>query len=821
MPLPGRLRAVLASVGAISWLALPSPGLGQNLTPEKDFYVTDDVVETIEVVGDSVYVGGRFTHVGRYTGPLAPVSVSTGATLPGFPEANGWIFGLASDGAGGWFVGGDFTEIGGVARNHVAHILPDFTIDPAWDADAGDRVYGFAVHNSTVYMHGFFNSMGGQSRFRIAAVSLATGAVTAWDPSPTSGGVEDIYLDGDILYVVGSFATIAGQPRDMAAFDATTGALTAFDPVITNNVETVVARDGAVYVGGAFTAAGGSPRNRLAAFDAATSALLPWDPDVTGTVRDLALSDSTLFAVGSFSVVGGVIHPALVEVVLSSGAALNNVGGTTGALLSVLVHGDSLYVGGDFTNLDSQDRRYLGGFDLTTGNVLDTPSPLDVVNVLAASGDVLFVGGEFGAVSGVDRSRFAAFHASTLELLPMAPDFQNIVWAMEGNATGDTLYVSGRFVSIDGTSRDKVASFDLATGALTGFAPEVNGDVYDIAVTDSHLFMGGTYSMVGSLFRADLASVDRVTGAITSWNPGSSGFVNTITAWNDTVYVGGVFSTLGDSSRTNVAAVDGTTGETLGWGSAISLGGTNEVEAFFPLDHPSYPNGALFIGGDFLNMGIGLRRGVAALRRDTGNTLYNWNPFLGQSFETEVRDFELADGLLYVAGDFDGVFLNESQDVAALDVVTGQPSDWVIKAGGANCIELSDSMIFIGGVLGTVQGYWHTNLVAFRRDVGPPVAAPSLAADTARFHFAARPNPFSPSTTLSYDLPAEGPVQVAVYDVKGRRVAMLRNVLEGAGRHTVSWDGKDERGTPVATGVYFARVTAAGSSQSLKMVLLR
>ena len=815
-------RVALASLGAILWLALPAPGRGQSLTPEKDFYVTDDVVETVEVAGDSVYVGGRFAHVGRYTGPLAPVSISSGTTLPGFPEVNDRIFGLAPDGSGGWFVGGDFTLIGGVARNHVAHILPDLSVDLAWDADANDRVYGFAVHGSTVYMHGFFSTLGGQSRFRLAEVSLATGAVTAWDPNPTAGGIEDFYLEGDTLYVVGSFSTIAGQARDIAAFDATTGALTAFDPEITNDVETVVVKNGAIYVGGRFTTAGGSPRNRLAAFDAATSALLPWDPDAIWDVHDLALGDTTLFAGGSFSFVGGDYHPALAEISLASGAALNNIGGTTGQIYSVLVHGNELYVGGDFTELDSQDRRYLGGFDITTGNVLDTPSPLDIVNVLAASGDTLFVGGEFGAVSGVDRNRFAAFHASTLELLPLAPDFQNIVWSIKANAAEDTLYVSGRFVTVDGSSRNKIASFDLATGNLTGFAPVVNGDVYDISVTESLLYMGGTYSTVEGAFRLDLASVDRVTGAVTAWNPPTNGFVNTLTAWNDTVFVGGVFSTIGDSSRTNVAAVDGTTGEVLGWGSSLSLGSTHEVESFFPLDHPSYPNGALFIGGDFLNMGIGLRRGVAALHRDTGNTLYGWDPSLGASFETEVRDFALADGLLYMAGDFDGVLFNGSRGVAAVDVVTDQANDWIVDAGKPNAIAISDSMVFVGGTAGYIQGYMHTHLAAFRRDVSP-VAAPSLLTGpvTSLVVHPNRPNPFRPSTTIRYDLPGDGPVEVAVYDVRGGRVVVLQDGVQRAGRHSVAWNGRDERGALVADGVYFARVTADGTSRSRKMVLMR
>ncbi|HMB71750.1 MAG TPA: hypothetical protein VKU85_20730, partial [bacterium] len=609
MPCRGQ-RGLLAVLAGLAAAGLTAPASAQNLVPEKGFYVTDDVVEAIEVMGDSVYVGGRFTHVGPYTGPLGAVTVS-GGTMLDFPEVNDQIWAVAPDGEGGWFVGGDFTEIDGQPRAHAAHLLADLTVDPDWHPDPDGRVRGFLLHDGLVYLHGYFDDIGEAHRNRIASVDLATGAVTDWNPDPTSGGVEDFFADGDLLYVVGSFQTIGGQERDMAAFDLTTGELTGFDPVLPNDVLAVVAKNDVVYVGGRFTTAADSTRSRLAAFDAATAALLPWNPDVSGSaVFDLVLGETTLYAGGSFSVVGGNTHRAVVELDLATGIAQNTIGGTIGQVFTLAVHGNRLYLGGDFTELHGEDRRYLGAFDRTTGDVLPTPAPLDVVRALGASGDTLVVGGEFGSVSGVDRNRFAAFHASTLELLPWAPDFDDIVWRIEGDADQDTLYVCGRFDTVDGALRTRIASFDRASGALTSLSQDwTAGDVYDIAVADSLLYIGGTFSAVGGAFRADLCAVDRVTGALSDWNPGSSGIVNSITAWNDTVWIGGGFAMIGDSARVNVAAVDGFTGQVLDWGSALSLSGTNEVEEFFPVDHPSFPNGAIFMGGDFLNLGIGLRRG--------------------------------------------------------------------------------------------------------------------------------------------------------------------------------------------------------------------
>lgn len=715
---------VLAVLGA------PGPPVAaQNLLAEKNFYVTDQVVEDLEVVGDSVYVGGHFHHVGRYTGPLAPVSIATGETIAGFPEANDFIFSVAPDGEGGWLVGGDFTEIGGLPRAHVARIRPDLTVDPNWIADADHRVYGFAVHDSTVYMHGFFGHIHGETRTRIGSVSLATGALTDWNPQPESGGVEDFFLDGDLLYVVGTFNAIGGQPRRAAAFDLTTGELTDFTPDVTHQVLTVAAHEGRVYFGGRFTEAGGEKRGQLAAFDAVTSALLPWSPSLNGGVAyDLAVGDSTLYLGGAFSNVNGVIHRALAELDPETGAPLDRFSGTTGSITNLHVAGDLLFVSGDFQELAGQDQPFVGAYDRTSGDLVPLPKPIDVVNAVAAVGDTLFVGGQFAAVSGIDREHFAAFHAETLELLDFTPDFDDIVWAIEANAAGDTLYVAGRFRTAAGTGRKNTAVFDLASGQLTPFRAAAEGDIYDLAVTDSLVYLSGTFFSLNGVSRLDLAAVDRTTGDLTSWDPSSSGFVNRIYAHQDTVWVGGVFAQIGGVDQRNFAAIDGLTGEVLDWGSEINLPNTHEVESFLAVDHPAYPNGALFMGGDFLNLGIGLRRGVAALDRSTGNSVYSWNPYLEPAFETEVRDFERVGDLLYVAGDFGGVFTGAQRGVAAIDLVTAEATNWEVDAQKSNAIDVSDTFVFVGGRAQFVQGYYHTYLAAFRRDDEAPAPPSQLTA---------------------------------------------------------------------------------------------
>jgi len=84
------------------------------------------------------------------------------------------------------------------------------------------------------------------------------------------------------------------------------------------------------------------------------------------------------------------------------------------------------------------------------------------------------------------------------------------------------------------------------------------------------------------------------------------------------------------------------------------------------------------------------------------------------------------------------------------------------------------------------------------------------------------PNPFNPQTTIHYDIPAGGAdVNLSIYDVAGRLVRELVNEHRAAGTWSVQWNGDDERGQRVASGVYFYRMHAGDFVEKKKMVLLK
>jgi hypothetical protein len=84
------------------------------------------------------------------------------------------------------------------------------------------------------------------------------------------------------------------------------------------------------------------------------------------------------------------------------------------------------------------------------------------------------------------------------------------------------------------------------------------------------------------------------------------------------------------------------------------------------------------------------------------------------------------------------------------------------------------------------------------------------------------PNPFNPSTTIGFSVSQSGPVLLEIYDLTGRHVRTLLSGGVAAGHHDVQWDGRDERGSSVGSGVYFYRLRAGVNSvASRKMLLMK
>ena len=83
------------------------------------------------------------------------------------------------------------------------------------------------------------------------------------------------------------------------------------------------------------------------------------------------------------------------------------------------------------------------------------------------------------------------------------------------------------------------------------------------------------------------------------------------------------------------------------------------------------------------------------------------------------------------------------------------------------------------------------------------------------------PNPFNPSTEISYKLDYDSNVNITIYDVRGTNIRLLFNKNQSTGKYLVKWDGRNDRGEEVSAGMYIYSLQSNDRIQSKKMILLR
>ena len=83
------------------------------------------------------------------------------------------------------------------------------------------------------------------------------------------------------------------------------------------------------------------------------------------------------------------------------------------------------------------------------------------------------------------------------------------------------------------------------------------------------------------------------------------------------------------------------------------------------------------------------------------------------------------------------------------------------------------------------------------------------------------PNPFNPETIIDFGLPKNSKVEICIFNLQGQKIVTLTKSFQNAGYHKIKWDGNDENGFPVSSGVYLYQLKAGNSIAVKKMALLR
>jgi outer membrane protein assembly factor BamB len=451
-------------------------------------------------LGNAVYVAG-VSRVAPPTGSAVVVSAGSGkAESVNARVAGGSVSAAVPDGSGGWYVGGSFTSVGGVARPGLAHLLSDGTLDAAFAPPELGQVTALALDAGRLYVGGVrpLASPPSFSAF-LSAVDTATGALLPVSYPLLPHVVVD---DETPLYAVVALAAGGGRlfaafnaDNGIAAYDESTGALSWSRPATLSygkydGPATLALAAGKLLVGGEISTPGG--RTYLQELDPATGVLLT-QPAIGGQVSRIATVGDTAY------LLVGRNGEGVWKLNLSSGLLTHLA--TLRFCSAIATDGKTLYVAGSTSGLIGStafaDRLRVYALDL--GRTKPTPWPLSEVvagggmNALSLQKGRLLVGGSFLGMGGVERAGLAAFDARTGALRPWRPATTGgQVKALAGS--GKTIYLGGAFKRVAGRPRNGLAAVStVGAGKLLPWHPRLSqASIGSLAVADGLVFAGGS-----------------------------------------------------------------------------------------------------------------------------------------------------------------------------------------------------------------------------------------------------------------------------------------------------------------------------------------
>lgn len=120
------------------------------------------------------------------------------------------------------------------------------------------------------------------------------------------------------------------------------------------------------------------------------------------------------------------------------------------------------------------------------------------------------------------------------------------------------------------------------------------------------------------------------------------------------------------------------------------------------------------------------------------------------------------------------------------------------------------------------EGVYIDDVKIQQKETGPSTAAPSIKNNLKNYTlYQNYPNPFNPATTIKFTLEKPESVNIKIYDIKGALIRELMNKKANAGSNKIVWDGKNEHGNIVTSGIYFYRISAGKFSKTKRMVFIR
>ncbi len=678
----------------------------------------------------------RFIPTGRQNVPAFARPAAPGDEFweDGFgdsPASNGVndeVFALASDGSR-LFIGGAFTQAGDISANNIVtwngvrwQIMGT---GPGILNGVNGIVNAIAVDGEIIFVGGQFTNAGGTPVQNIARYSTNS---RTWAKLGNASGVtgdnafvSSILIDGNSVYVGGTFTSAGGRPAsNVAVWDKTTSQWSSLGSGVEGNVNAIAKGPDGMYIGGSFSSAGGVASNSIARWDGTEWHGLAGG--VSGFVNSIAVLNNSIFVGGGFDKAGDTVLNNVARWRADSGIWSRLTGlyelvgqyerieanGVNDVVRDIIIDGNNVYIAGTFRSAAPGDFTL---DEITTNYVARWFEPTAVewwrtnvwwaslgrggangtngfVNALALFDGGVYVGGAFSRAGGQSAGGIAKWDGA--RWFNLSTGAKSIIFNLTVT-DDDAVYVAGEFNQAGAGSSTRLAR--LGEGAWELINGAIGGTIYAVASQGDWVYIGGAFGSVGGVAAKNVVRWNRITG---EWSAlGSSegptddigrGFVSAIAVDGDNVYLGGEFSIAGGVAAKNIVR----------WNSATDTWTTFGTGVTGPVFSIIANGTDVYVGGRFLGAGDVRHAANIALWRDG-----TW-----QAMDTGTGGVVWTMGLrgseLFVGGRFESVGSIPANNIAIWDI---QSEEWrTAGAGivgdfvpGVNSIAVTSRRVYAGG----------------------------------------------------------------------------------------------------------------------------
>jgi hypothetical protein len=355
-----------------------------------------------------------------------------------------------------------------------------------------------------------------------------------------------------------------------------------------------------------------------------------------------------------------------------------------GEVNTVFSHGDNLYVGGRFTAWGA----YNGGYaavDTETGAILPGfPAFTNPTSIINDGSNGWYVANiPITYKPGKQRPTTISHLRSTGAIeyvveLDIQPKDTSVVGSITINAMlvqGDTLIIGGEFASVNGKPRFNLAAVSTSTWQLLNWnpdwRPDTVGHVNSIVRSGKYLIISGAYGFIGQSHSKDIVRINASTGMIDDWSmPLPSLFYEQ--GAGKIIASNGVFYTA-------VGAINVETGAQTDW-KPVPDTAPGDPYFFARIISLDIADGVIYVAGEFNRMNGQIRHSIAAFSESTGELL-EWNPNAEWKPEPEIfyaaiRSIKVSNGVVYAGGEFRRFGTSAATGLAAVNAATGEVLEW-------------------------------------------------------------------------------------------------------------------------------------------------